>query len=160
MKKLYASIICTLLFAHLLHAQLGTWTWVKGDSSKNIKSIYGQKGISSAANKPGSRVRSFTWTDAAGNLYLYGGEEHHPTLDSTLKLNDLWKYNIRTNEWTWLSGDSMPGKSAVYGVQGLASASNSPGSRQWGSSWADAIGNFWLSYTKDCQEIGHCAWNS
>ena len=77
-------------------------------------------------------------------ISTYTAEKNTIQPCSTLKLNDLWKYNIKTNEWTWLNGDSVPGKSAVYGVQGLASASNSPGSRQWGSSWTDAIGNFWL----------------
>lgn len=119
------------------------WTWVNGDSTDNISGVYGTKGISAPANKPGSRYGSVGWTDNTGNLWLFGG------IGAALPgyaghLNDLWKYNITTNEWSWVSGDNMPYINGVYGIKGTAAPVNKPGSR-WGSTgWKDNIGNLWL----------------
>src|SRR4030095_7892011 len=59
-------------------------------------------------------------------------------------LSDRWKYNTSTNEWTWIKGDNTRYQYGVYGTQGTADAANKPGSRQYGTGWTDASGNFWL----------------
>ncbi len=33
-------------------------------------------------------------------------------------LNDLWKYNPATNEWTWVKGDKVY-ELGIYGIQGI-----------------------------------------
>jgi N-acetylneuraminic acid mutarotase len=53
------------------------------------------------------------------------------------------------NEWTWVTGSSTPaavnsGQGGVYGTQGVAAATNTPGSREGATSWSDSSGNFWL----------------
>ena len=118
------------------------WKWVKGDNTINQKGIYGTQGTAAAANKPGARQNSVSWSDASGNLWLFGGDGF--TASSSGSLNDLWKYNPATNEWTWVKGDSTANQFGVYGTQGTAAAGNKPGGRNGSVNWSDASGNLWL----------------
>ena len=43
-------------------------------------------------------------------------------------INDLWMYNISSNEWTWLAGDEYPNVHSSYGAKGIPSDGNIPGS--------------------------------
>ncbi len=116
-------------------------------------SVFGTLGVPSPTNFPGSRVWAQTWTDTNGNLWLFGG--FLPEADALYSLNDLWKYDPKANEWTWMSGSNSPpcaviqsnpscGQSGVYGTQGTAAAGNTPGSRYYAAAWADANGHLWL----------------
>jgi hypothetical protein len=51
------------------------------------------------------------------------------------------RYNVL---WTWVSGDSTVNQSGVYGTQGVAAATNKPGSRYGSTSCTDSSGNLWL----------------
>jgi hypothetical protein len=44
----------------------------------------------------------------------------------------------------WISGSNSANASGAYGTQGIASASNVPGSRNSSTSWSDSSGNLWL----------------
>jgi hypothetical protein len=119
------------------------WVWVGGSDTANLPAVYGAKGVAAPANDPGCRSSATAWTDSAGNFWLFGGwcavdPRGNPAL------NDLWKYNPGTGEWTWVSGSSTPGQGGVYGTQGVASASNVPGARIDAVSWVDGSGNFWV----------------
>ena len=46
--------------------------------------------------------------------------------------------------WTWMSGNNTVNALGVYGTQGVASVTNTPGSRSYAVTWIDATGNFWL----------------
>lgn len=121
------------------------WTWVNGDSTLNVPSIYGMQGISSAANKPGGRFNSTTWVDASGNFWLFGGRGNDNASPFTLgNFNDLWKYDVTANQWTWVKGDNTRNSFGVYGTQGVASPANKPGGRHGSIGWKDAVGNLWL----------------
>lgn len=119
------------------------WTWMHGPNTINTYGFYGTLGISSPTNVPGSRHGSCTWTDAAGNLWLFGGEGLAVAGVSGW-LNDLWKYNKSTNEWTWIKGANVKDMPGVYGTLGIASTTNNPGAREFSVHWTDASGNFWL----------------
>jgi N-acetylneuraminic acid mutarotase len=119
------------------------WTWMDGDNNIDLAGIYGTQGIADAANKPGSRENSVSWTDASGNLWLFGGFGYDEP-GNLGYLSDLWKYNISTNEWTWIKGDNTRYQYGAYGTQGIADVANKPGSRQLSAGWTDASGNFWL----------------
>jgi Galactose oxidase, central domain len=67
------------------------WTWVSGSSTGGAQGVYGTQGMAAAANVPGARLASISWTDSAGDLWLFGGVG----LDSAGNsgdLNDLWVY--------------------------------------------------------------------
>ena len=115
------------------------WTWVSGSSAINPAPVYGTQGIPSVANQPPARVETnAAWTDAAGNLWMFGGQ------GQTGEMNDLWKYNIATNQWTWMKGSNTGGSAGSYGAKGVAAASNNPPARQVHSRWTDNSGNFWF----------------
>lgn len=59
-------------------------------------------------------------------------------------LNDLWRYNPSTEQWTWMGGTHLTQPYGVYGTQGVASPSNTPGSRVLAVSWVGVDGSFWL----------------
>ena len=133
------------------------WTWMSGSSTFGSvlypPAIYGAKGIPAPGNIPGGRMNTATWTDTQGRLWLFGGQGYDSSGD-TGWLNDVWVYDLGTNEWTWMAGDQKMncpanstqncGNDGIYGVLGTPSASNLPGSRSQSVFWTDHDGNFWL----------------
>lgn len=119
------------------------WTWVSGSNSNFVYGTYGTLNVPSATTCPGARQNAYTWADSNGNLWLFGGQGHASAGPLTY-LNDLWKYNIASNQWTWVSGASSGTATSVYGTKGVASVSNVPGGRFGGSCWIDGSNNLWL----------------
>jgi N-acetylneuraminic acid mutarotase len=114
------------------------WTWMTGSSTFDAGGV-GIEGIPAAGNTPGARERAASWSDKGGNLWLYGGE----MLGGGI-LSDLWEFNPSTNMWTWVGGSTVSGNAGVYGTQGIASVSNTPGARSDAVSWTDNAGDLWL----------------
>ncbi|HMO31402.1 MAG TPA: kelch repeat-containing protein [Lacibacter sp.] len=123
--------------------QTRRWTWVSGTDRVNQQGVYGTRGVAAPANRPGGRQGAVGWTDAAGNLWLFGGQGYGTTTTLAF-LNDLWRYNPLTNEWTWMTGVSINNPGGTYGTRGVPATTNTPGSRNFAVSWTDAAGNFWL----------------
>lgn len=121
---------------------LGQWTWMSGGNTTYENGVYGTRGIAASANKPGSRYEAVSWTDAQGNLWLFGGGGNAASNSGTL--NDMWKYDPVSNQWTWMNGDSTIGQRGIYGTQGIPAAVNKPGARYGAQSWTDGSGNLWL----------------
>ena len=124
-------------------ASAGEWTWMGGADVVNQQGTYGTQGTDAPGNVPGARNTAVSWTDAAGNFWLFGGSG----LDSTGAaggLNDLWKYSASAGEWTWMGGADVVNQQGTYGTQGTAAPGNVPGARNTAVSWTDATGNFWL----------------
>ena len=130
------------------------WTWMGGNNDfvNDIRSgWYGTLRTAAAANVPGGRKQTVSWTDNQGNLWLFGGLGYDGA-QNTASLNDLWKYNPSTALWTWMSGSSVAtncqnggcGMPGIYGTQGTPSPSNTPGGRYGAVGWTDATGNLWL----------------
>jgi N-acetylneuraminic acid mutarotase len=119
------------------------WIFAGGSNTSGAAGVYGTLGTAAATNAPGARSGSVTWTDAAGQLWLFGGLGEDST-NTQGYLNDLWKYSPTSGSWTWVGGANVAGASGVYGIQGVAAATNMPGARQGAVSWTDASGNFWL----------------
>ena len=132
---------------HTTLAQLSNtlpWTFMKGDSTTNNNGIYGNIGTSASGNKPGGREGcGINWTDASGNLWMFG-DYGYPASGGSFYLNDLWKFNPSSNQWTWVNGDNTGNTAATYGSQGLAGPLNNPGNRHLSTSWSDNAGNLWL----------------
>lgn len=118
------------------------WTWVNGNNVINQYGYYGFIGTPAPTNVPGSREGAVTWIDANNNLWLYGGFGYD--ISNFGHLNDLWKYNIATNEWTWMAGSNTNNSNGNYGAINVPAPTNVPGARAWSSAWVDQNGLFWL----------------
>lgn len=119
------------------------WTWVKGSALTNQYGVYGTMGTAAAANMPGGRGFSSAWADPFGNLWLFGGRGFSSG-GGIGELNDLWRYNIANNQWTWMKGSNGTAQTGVYGTQGLGSPTVTPGGRYGAAAWTDNAGNLWL----------------
>jgi hypothetical protein len=130
------------------------WTWIGGDKTVNKPGVYGTKTVASASNKPGGRYVASTWSDGT-YLWLFGGYGY--VADEASPLNDLWRFNMNTKQWTWMSGDQAINEPAVYGIKGTASPENKPGSRYVCSSWMDKNNELWLfgGYGNDAENTGY-----
>ncbi len=137
--------VAFLLYATFSSAQIDPhtpWTWMKGDNTIDQLGVYGTQGTANASNKPGARNSATTWRDTTGKLWLFGGSGYDA---STLGyLNDLWKYDPSSNNWTWVKGDNTTGQYSVYGTKGIANTANKPGATYASVSWTDANNNLWL----------------
>ena len=131
------------------------WTWIKGDNEVEKIGIYGIKGIPNQTNQPGARYVSTSWVDNNNNFWLFGGYGYDETTSGIL--NDIWKYNPVSNEWTWINGDKIVDQTAVYGTKGVSNESNKPGARYVSNSWKDAEGKFLLfgGYGNDAAGTGY-----
>ncbi|MGD2055534.1 MAG: hypothetical protein PVJ15_01915 [Gammaproteobacteria bacterium] len=117
------------------------WTWVGGSKSLNQPGTYGTQGEAAAANIPGARTGSVSWTDNTGEQWLFGGLGFDTNGDAGY-LNDLWKFD-GTN-WTWIGGSDVANDPGTYGMQGVADPDNLPGGRMGAAAWQDSAGNLWL----------------
>src|SRR6267378_1380769 len=99
----------------------------------------GQGGVYGTPGLPPARLGAATWTDNAGNLWLFGGS------DGGNYRNDLWEFNASTlspdfttkaGQWTWQSG----GNTSLVDQNGIypPSANPYPGARTNAVSWTDA----------------------
>jgi gliding motility-associated-like protein len=117
------------------------WTWMKGNSGTTLSANYGPKGVAGSAYTPGSRDECKSAWVYAGKLWLFGGQGYGMIPGCK---NDLWSYDIGTNNWAWESGSTLSDDMGSYGVKGVASASNVPPSRFSYTRWQDANNNFYL----------------
>ena len=149
-----ASVFLVFAFrsAEQAHAQSNEWVWMGGSSTvpganAGQPGVYGTLGTAAAGNIPGARDNASTWTDSDGNLWVFGGNSVDPSGLGTL-LNDLWKFDPTTNQWTWISGgegnDTSSYYAGVYGTMGVPAVGNTPGGRENAATWIDKSGNLWL----------------
>jgi Galactose oxidase, central domain len=142
----------------------GHWVWVSSTSPTsnviNQSGVYGTQGTPAAGNIPGSRQTAVSWTDASGNLWLFGGEGLDSAGTPNGILNDLWEYRISDNTWTWVSGSDTANQTGSYGLAPVIGPSTTvtaagtlgltqtpgifPGSRWGATGWVDKDGNLWL----------------
>ena len=111
----------------------GQWTWLSGANVVDQPGVYGTKGVADPANVPGARRDAVGIPDAAGNFWVFGGDQDW---------NDLWKYS--GGEWTWVNGSDLPVGLAVYGTPGIPAPDNVPGGRNASVAWIDPDGNIWI----------------
>jgi N-acetylneuraminic acid mutarotase len=129
------------------------WAWMGGSSTVasdggGPSGVYGVLGKPAAANIPGGRAYSASWLDHSGNLWIFGGGGFDADGNFGY-LNDLWKLNTSTNQWTWMSGSSTvvnnSGPPGIYGTLEEFTAGATPGGRETSTGWLDSAGNLWLS---------------
>jgi len=140
---------------------VGEWTWKGGSnavgSNGGQPGVYGTEGSPAISNILGGRYSATNWVDNEGQFWLYGGlgfdSQGNPG-----SLDDMWKFDPATSEWTWVSGSNsdLPavcaaspfsgacGWPAVYGTIGVPAPGISPGSRIGAAGWTDSGGSLWL----------------
>jgi len=120
---------------------INQWTWVSGSQAVSYGAgNFGTITIPAPTNHPpGIGYCAATWTDTTGDLWMFGGR-----IGAGLT-NALWRYNIATNMWTWMTGSSAGNGMAVYGTQGIPAPTNTPGSLQeTNAAWTDSSNNLWM----------------
>ena len=100
-------------------------------------------------NVPGARYGHTMIVDSATRaVYVFGGNGYGASESSwgnlhvyfsastcerfvllTGLLNDLWMFNLTSNQWTWISGANETNAFGFYGTLGLSSPLNQPGAR-------------------------------
>lgn len=120
----------------------GHWTWMNGDGAAAPAANWGTKGVEAPTNHPGARTLPITAWDRNGRLWLYGGAR--ADINGQMgDLNDLWRYDSATNQWTWMTGGNVRYSfSGTYGTRNVAAAPNHPGSRNSAATTVDAQGRF------------------
>ena len=142
------------------------WAWMGGVSAIpqsdpimcgpcSAPGVYGTQGTLAAGNIPRGRTDAGIWTDAKGNVWLFGGNTdfaYNTVLENygseLTSVNDLWEFVPSTNQWAWIAGVSpalsdgiLPGS---YGTLGAPAVGNTPGGRTGETTWTDSGGNLWL----------------
>jgi N-acetylneuraminic acid mutarotase len=122
----------------------GQWTWESGANVVNQTGVYGTQGVAAATNVPGARWSSAAWTDAVGNLWLFGGEGYDATGNGSL--GDLWAYS--GGQWIWVKGPASVSQAGIYGLPPgpiiYPYVGDDPGSRFAPAYWIDPFNQFWM----------------
>ena len=107
-----------------------TWTWVSGSGEFNEPANYGIINTPAASNTPGSRASTMGW-NVANKTYLFGGVIAQSKVEgsSVDNYSDLWEYDLTTNVWTWIKGNTSQNTLSFHLGQGVVSPLNDPGSR-------------------------------
>jgi hypothetical protein len=135
----------------------GTYTAdIKTLQFKNQGASYGTLGAgtscafpAASCTVPGARWGGITWTDATGNLWMFGGQG--VASDQFGLLNDVWEFDITSSPCAW---DATHGTETFTncrwiwrGGSNLANQLNSatvPGGRWGAASYKDSAGNVWM----------------
>ena len=119
------------------------WAWMKGNAVANDLGSFGLLGVKAEDNLPPARgFGAASWVDTAGVFWMYGGGAH---IGQWRYWADLWRFDPETNNWTWMNGTADSGVLPSYGLQGIPSPSNHPGSRnEMIATWVDQENNLWL----------------
>jgi hypothetical protein len=132
---------------------LGIWFWDPVSKQLAAKAMipksagnfakYGPIGIFNASLNPGPRAAASLGYDVARNgVWLYSG-----TFSSGSSVNDMWFWNATSGFWGRLIGGKSSGGGIVpvLGVLGVASPTNTPGSREgYNKLHVDSIGHIWM----------------
>lgn len=123
----------------------GNWTWIKGGKLTNQKGVAGTRGVANPANTPGARKEVATWTDPSGHFWIFGGTGYDTdgAYSFMYPLADLWRFDPRTGNWTWVKGISYD-LLGIYGSQGVSDPANLPPGKRNPVSWTDKAGRLWL----------------
>lgn len=136
-------VTCLLYSFQFLAQNAGEWTWMSGSTSSGLP-VYGTQGVPAPNVTPGggSVYESRFWTDLNGNFWLFGG------VDIVVggQQDNMWKYDVSTNQWTWMKGGGAFAGVVNYGTLGVFSNSNNPPMTGFGDgvTWTDLNGDLWL----------------
>lgn len=76
---------------------------INPDGASGQGGLYDKLGVPDPGNTPGARINASTWTDAQGNLWMYGGTGFD-SAGGEGGLNDLWEFDRSKWLWAWMGG--------------------------------------------------------
>lgn len=118
-------------------ASTSQWRTSPGPERTNVAGVNGTRGLASMGNYPSARAGAVAALAADGKLLLFGGS-------GAGAFSDVWSFDPTTSNWTWLKGPSAANQPGIYGLQGVASASTSPGARSGSSGFLAPSGQLWI----------------
>jgi len=127
------------------------WAWMGGSNGLSQQGppagVFGTLGSFAAGNIPPVHSGPAIWNDGKGHIWLFSGASLSPF--EFVYPNDLWEFDIATNQWAWMGGtgtvpQSSQGISGTYGTLGTPAPGNIPGGREGAATWIDKSGNLWL----------------
>jgi hypothetical protein len=127
----------------------GVWTWISGGGATGIANQNGvyakQLAPPDPTNIPGSRWGSVGWSDASGNLWLFGGWGYNAlAINGTGFMNDTWEYQQSSKEWIWWKGSSGVNQNGNY-LWHISQTDNVPGARRGQALWQpDSLDFIWV----------------
>jgi N-acetylneuraminic acid mutarotase len=119
------------------------WTWMKGFNTFDQYGVYNTLGSPNPSSLPGCRNGAAAWVDAANQLWLFGGRGWGSS-GSVGYLNDLWRYDPSSNQWTWIKGSNLVTQVGTYGTMSVPNAANQPGGRAFPGIWRVANGTVYM----------------
>ncbi|QQR88348.1 MAG: hypothetical protein IPJ76_09095 [Flavobacteriales bacterium] len=131
-----------------------TWTWIKGPNTYSFEGNFGTMGVPAPSNLPPAKSYCMmSWTDLDGNFWMYGGR-NGSQFGNGVENNDLWRYEVATNNWTWMKGSQVDNPSAVWGVKGVPNSTNQPPALTLALTWTDDVGDLWMFGGYSTQFLG------
>lgn len=88
---------------------------------------------------PGSREECKSGWIYKNKLWLFGG-----FCGSIGYKNDLWSFDVGSNNWAWESGTQLSNDNGTYGIKNMSNPANVPPSRFSYTRWKDSKNNFYL----------------
>jgi hypothetical protein len=117
----------------------GTWTWINGSNTINPAGVTGTQYVAAPSNVPGGHAATAHWIDSSGNIWFFGGVTNAYTYGGPTSADDLWQWNVSTQQWTWYGSGPVL---TYFSNNGPENDSIGP----YGcANWVDAGGNLWLS---------------
>ena len=108
---------------------LATQMWVCAKDPSSARGSFGTQQFSDPNNTPPSLQDMSNSVVINNEVYFIGGHElggNSLDMETYGLHNSLWKYNMSTNEWTWMRGNITTNRPAFFGKKGLETSTNIP----------------------------------
>jgi len=120
----------------MYNTAINEWVWMNGTTAVNATPVWGTKGIPNSANMPGGRFCYTSWKSCDGDFWMFGGSDY----------NDMWRYNIASNMWTWMSGTSTIGAAGISNGTCIPDTGNIPEGKTENRTCWTLNGNNFVNY--------------
>eukprot|EP00158_Paraphelidium_tribonemae_P000605 Partr_v1_DN22933_c0_g1_i1_m42580 putative Inherit from NOG: hedgehog protein len=104
-------------------------SWAMLMTAKFARAVYGVPGQPSSSNSPGlTEYGAIDFLDDGSTMFLMGGWAANGANQRAFS-NDIWAFNMTTNQWTFIRGSQLMVAVPSFGLKGIAGTANIPGGR-------------------------------